>query len=68
MREPVSGRGARESACAGLINQVQRCRFDPRITCLEKTDTENCRRLVDGGGGTPRPELLTGAKSPNWGA
>ena len=56
----ASGRGARESACACLINQLQRCRFDPRIACLENTDS-NCRRLVDGGGGTQRPELLTGA-------
>ena len=36
---PASGRGARVSACAGLINQLQRCQFDPRITCLENTDT-----------------------------
>ena len=33
------GRGARVSACAGLINQLQRCQFDPRIACLENTDT-----------------------------
>ena len=35
----ASGRGARVSACAGLINQLLRCRFDPRIACLENTDT-----------------------------
>ena len=34
----ASGRGARVSACAGLINQ-QRCRFDSRIACLENPDT-----------------------------
>ena len=59
--EPASGHGARVSACAGLINQLQSCRFDLRIACLENPDS-NCRRLVDGGVGTPRPELLTGAK------
>ena len=60
---PASGRGARVSACAGLINQLQRRWFDSRIACLEKSDTAiACRRLVDGGGGTPRPELLTVAK------
>ena len=36
---PASGRGARVSACAGLINQLQRCRFDSRIACLENLDT-----------------------------
>ena len=35
----ASGRGARESACAGLINQLQCCRFDSRIACLKNTDT-----------------------------
>ena len=30
---------ARVSAGAGPINQLQRCQFDPRITCLENTDT-----------------------------
>ena len=35
----ASGRGARESACAGLIYQLQRCRFDPRIARMENTDT-----------------------------
>ena len=34
----ASGRGARESVCAGHINQLQRCLFDPRIACLENTD------------------------------
>ena len=58
----TSGRGARVSACAGLINQLQCCQFDSRIACLENPD-RNCRRLVDGGGGTPRPVLLTGAKN-----
>ena len=33
------GRGARESVCAGLINQLRCCRFEPRIACLETTDT-----------------------------
>ena len=37
--QPASDHGARESACAGLINQLQRFRFDPRIACLENTDT-----------------------------
>ena len=27
--DPASGRGARVSVCAGLINQLQSCRFDP---------------------------------------
>ena len=36
---PACGRGARVSACASLINQLQRCRFDPRIACLENPDT-----------------------------
>ena len=35
----ASGCGARVSACAGLINQLQRCRFDSRIACLENPDT-----------------------------
>ena len=26
--KPASGRGARVSACAGLINQLQRCRLE----------------------------------------
>ena len=30
--------------------------------CLEKTLTRNCRLPVGGGGGTPRPVLLTAAK------
>ena len=30
---PACGRGARVSACAGLINQLQSCRFDPGIAC-----------------------------------
>ena len=42
-----------------VSNQLQRCRFDPRIACLENTDTAI---VGDGVGGTPRPELLTGAK------
>ena len=33
------GHGARVSACAGLINQLQRCLFDSRIACLENPDT-----------------------------
>ena len=36
---PASGRGASVSACAGLINQLQRCRLDSRIACLGNTDT-----------------------------
>ena len=36
---PASGSGARVSACAGLINQLQRCLFDSRIAYLENTDT-----------------------------
>ena len=35
----ASGRGARVSACAGLVNQLQSCWFNPRIACLENTDT-----------------------------
>ena len=31
--------GARVSACAGLINQLQRCQFDSRIASLENPDT-----------------------------
>ena len=38
-RSQASGRGARVSACAGLINQLQRCRFDSRTACLENPDT-----------------------------
>ena len=34
-----SGRGARVSACTGLINQLQRCRFESLIACLENSDT-----------------------------
>ena len=55
------GRGARESACEGLINQLQRCRFDPSIACLENTDTAIVGDWWTGVR-TPRPELLTGAK------
>ena len=65
--QPASGRGARVSACAGLINQLQSCRFDPRIACLVKHWHSNCRRLVDGGEGTPRHVLLTGAKTSHMG-
>ena len=35
----TSGGGARVSSCAGLINQLRHCRFEPRIACLENTDT-----------------------------
>ena len=35
--------------------------------CMEKTLTQHCRLPVDGGGGTPCPVLLTGAKKV-WGA
>ena len=35
----AGGRGDRESACAGLINQLQCCQFDPRNACMEDTDT-----------------------------
>ena len=58
----ISGRGARVSACAGLINQFQSCRFDSRIACLENTDTAIVGDWWTGVGGTPRPVLLTGAK------
>ena len=52
----ASGRGARLSACAGLINQLQRCRFDSRIACLENPDTNNYfRRPMDGGGVDTKP-------------
>ena len=64
----TSGRGVRASACAGLINQLQRCRFDPRIASLENTDTAIVGDWWTLVGGTPRPELLTGAKNSNWGA
>ena len=64
---PASGRGARVSACAGLINQLQRCQLDSRIACLENSDSNYCRRLVEGGGGTPRPLLLTCAKKSHLG-
>ena len=57
----ASGRGARVSACAGLINQLQSFRFDPRIACLVKLGHSNWKRLVDRGGGTPHSVLLTGA-------
>ena len=59
---PASSRGARVSACAGLINQLQRCQFDSRIACLENPDTAIVRDVWSGVGGTPRPVLLTGAK------
>ena len=36
--QPASIRGARISACSGLINQLQRCRFDSRIACLKNHD------------------------------
>ena len=36
---PDSGRSARVSAYAGLINQLQRCRFDSRIACYENSYT-----------------------------
>ena len=34
-----SGRGARVFTCEGLVNQLLSCLFDPRIACLENTDT-----------------------------
>ena len=44
------------------MNQLQRCRFDPRIACLENTDTAIGGDWWTGVGDTPRSELLTGAK------
>ena len=57
----AGGRGASVSACAGLTNQLLSCWVDPRIA-WKKHWHSNCRRPVDGGGGTKRPLLLTGAK------
>ena len=58
---PAGGRGAIVSACADLANQLQCCSVDP--ACAWKKHWHcNCRLPVDGGGGTPRPVLLTGAK------
>ena len=51
---PATGRGARVSACAGLINQLQRCRFDSRIACLKNPDTVIVSEWWTGGEGTPR--------------
>ena len=36
---PACGRGASVSASAGLINQLQRCRFDSRIAFMENPGT-----------------------------
>ena len=46
-----SGRGARVSACAGLINQLQRCRFDCRIAGMENPDTAIVGDWWTGAGG-----------------
>ena len=35
----AGGQGDKVSACAGLTNQMQSRRFDPRIACLENTDS-----------------------------
>ena len=48
---PASGSGARVSACAGLINQLQRCRFDSRIACLENIDAAIVGDRATGVGG-----------------
>ena len=64
--KPAGGRGASVSACAGLTNQLLRCWVGPRIA-WKKHWHSNCRRPVDGGGGTPRPVLLTGAKNSHLG-
>ena len=66
-RKLASGRGARVSACAGLINQLQRCLFDFRIACLENPDTAIVGYWWTGGWGTPRPVLLTGVKKSHLG-
>ena len=63
-------RGASVSACAGLTNQLLSCCVDPCIA-WKKHWHSNCRRPVNGGGRTPRPVLLTGAKNvpsgvPAW--
>ena len=54
--------GASVSACADLTNQLQCCWVDPAACTWIKHWHSNCRLPVDGGGGTPRPVLLTGAK------
>ena len=46
---------------AGLTNQLLSCWVDRRIA-WKKHWHSNCRRPLDGGGGKPRPVLLTGAK------
>ena len=52
LTKPAGDRGASVSACADLTNQLQCCWVDPACAWLP----------VDGGGGTPRPVLLTDAK------
>ena len=44
-----------------------RCRFDPRIACLENTDKKIVGDWWTKVGGIPRPELLTGAKNSQMG-
>ena len=51
---------------AGLTNQLLSCWVDPYIA-WKKHWHSNCRRPVDGGGRTPRPVLLTGAKKNPFG-
>ena len=62
----AGGRGASVSACGGLTNPLLSCWVDPRIAWIKHWH-RNCRRPVDGGGGTPRPLLLTGAKKSHLG-
>ena len=59
---PAGGQGACVSACADLTNQLQCCWVDPAACAWIKHWHSNCSLPVDGGGGTPRPILLTGAK------
>ena len=64
--ETAGGRGATVSACAGLTNQLLSCWVDPRIA-WKTHQHSNCRRPVDGGGGTPCPVLLIDAKKSHLG-
>ena len=52
---PASERGAMVFACAGLINQLQSCWFDPAGISWRYADTAIVGNWVDGDGETPRP-------------
>ena len=66
----ASGCGARVSACAGLINQLQRCLFDSRIECLENPETAIiiAGDWWTGVGGHHALNCLLVQKGSNWGA